>query len=126
MRYPRWLALVLAVATLAAAAPASAGAPRRLSQPLGTGAQFLPATAAFYLAADADPSQVQLQYLDRLSALYLSAPEVDEAKKQLGGLAGGMTGRFETDAARRVGCLTAPSADYPRRKCRPCRARPRC
>ena len=91
MRYPRLLTLFLAVATLALVLPASAGTTRRASQPLGAGAQFLPSTAVFYLGFDADPEQPQLQYLDRLSAVYLRAPEAEEAGRQLGGLAGGMS-----------------------------------
>lgn len=91
MRYPRRLALFLALATLTLLFPASAGTTRRASQPLGVGAQFLPSTALFYLGIDADPEQPQLEYLDRLSALYLRAPEVEEASRQLGAFAGGMS-----------------------------------
>ena len=50
----------------------------------GGGARFLPADTVFYLALDTTPGSPQLQYLDRLAAVYLRAPEVEAAEKRAG------------------------------------------
>lgn len=85
MRSLRWLALALVVAVTLPARPPSvrAGEPPANFSPLGSGARFLSAGTAFYLAADLHPESEQLRFLDRLAPLYLRAPEAQASQERL-------------------------------------------
>jgi hypothetical protein len=49
---------------------------------LGHGARFLPSDTVFYLAGDFGPDSPQLAYLDRLTHFYVSAPQLDSARRE--------------------------------------------
>src|SRR2546430_1889552 len=82
MKRPGYFVLVLSVAglmlTTSAALRKTGPAP---PTPIGTGARFLPASTALYVAADA--RSPQWEYVNRLVQFYQGAGEVDEAWSQI-------------------------------------------
>ena len=82
MKRPGYFVLVLSVAglmlTTSAALRKTGPSP---PTPIGTGARFLPASTALYVAADA--RSPQWEYVNRLVQFYQGAGEVDEAWSQI-------------------------------------------
>jgi uncharacterized protein DUF3352 len=81
---PRWTTALLVVCLVAGGGWASHPPfARAQAVHLGSGARFLPADTAFYLAGNLGPQSPQLPYLDRLTRFYIEAPEVDAAQREL-------------------------------------------